>query len=169
MFKIFKKEKVENSADLEAMSVLLPESKKEVTVAEAINIADKFMNMHGYANGDHMVKVGDEEMSVNELGKKYCSMKKNMEEEALRKKEEEEAVANKKKKNEDDEKAKAEEEKKKLNEAEEARKAADEKALKEENDFLEKLANAGLPPQADDKNKVLVDGFAVGKQRYGSN
>jgi hypothetical protein len=72
-FNIFKRkvEKLENSLDLENMIVELPLSKKEVTLANALSEYDKFLNMHGYANGDHMVKVGDSEMSVNDLVKKH--------------------------------------------------------------------------------------------------
>jgi hypothetical protein len=74
--KFWKRTKVENAKeiDLENIVVELPESKKEVTIAEAVASADKFENMQGYANGDHMVKVGDEEMSVNDLSKKYVDM-----------------------------------------------------------------------------------------------
>lgn len=74
-FSFFKKEKIENAKiDLETM-VTLPESKKEMSLQNALEVADKFENMHGYANGDHMVKVNDsEEMTVNELVKKYSEL-----------------------------------------------------------------------------------------------
>lgn len=74
--KFWKRTQIENAKDLDLETVMveLPKSKKEVTIAEAIDIADKFENMQGYANGDHMVKVGEEEMSVNDLSKKYADM-----------------------------------------------------------------------------------------------
>lgn len=80
----FKKTKVENSKDFEAMSVTLPKSKKEMTLAEMVEKMDKIENMQGYANDEHMVKVGDGEMSVKNLSEKYMAacneldeMKKN--------------------------------------------------------------------------------------------
>lgn len=41
--------------------------KAEVSVETLVNSYAAIHNMHGYANGDHMVKVGEKEMSVNEL------------------------------------------------------------------------------------------------------
>lgn len=87
-FKLFKKQKVENSLDVESTMVELPLSKKEMTLAAVINGYDKVLNMHGYANGDHLVKVGDkDEMSVNALVQKHmeacnelADMKKSKEE-----------------------------------------------------------------------------------------
>ncbi len=84
-FTFFKRTKVENSVDLEGLVTTLPESKKEVIVTNALAEYDKILNMNGYANGDHMVKVGEkDEMSVNDLVKKHmeaCNelseMKKN--------------------------------------------------------------------------------------------
>lgn len=70
--KFFKRTKIENSAVDTSTLVELPLSKKEVSLEAAINGYDKFLNMNGYANGDHMVKVGDkDEMSVNDLVKKH--------------------------------------------------------------------------------------------------
>lgn len=69
---IFKRTKVENSLDLDGMVVELPLSKKEVLLTKVVNEYDKIVNMNGYANGDHMVKVGEkDEMSVNDLVKKH--------------------------------------------------------------------------------------------------
>lgn len=76
-FNIFKRQKVENSISesLEGMIVELPKSKIEVPLIKVINEYDTIMNMNGYANGDHMVKVGDkDEMSVNDLVKKHIEM-----------------------------------------------------------------------------------------------
>lgn len=75
--KLWKRAKVENALDLENTVVELPKSKKEMTITELVNAMDAVQNMNGYANGDHMVKLGDDEMSVNDLAKKYCEMKAN--------------------------------------------------------------------------------------------
>lgn len=79
--KMFKREEIEDALDLEATLVELPKSGKEVTLKNAIEAADKLYNMHGYANADHMVKVGEEEMSVKQLTNKYMAACKNAEEE----------------------------------------------------------------------------------------
>jgi hypothetical protein len=77
MLKIFKRTKVENSkeVDFDGLVVELPVSKTEVSLTKMVAEYDKIMNMNGYANGDHMVKVGDkDEMSVNDLVKKHLEM-----------------------------------------------------------------------------------------------
>ena len=79
-FKFFKRTKVENASDLEGMMVELPLSKKEMALTQIINEMDKVHNMQGYANGDHMVKVGESEMSVNELIKKHMDACNELEE-----------------------------------------------------------------------------------------
>lgn len=69
---IFKRQRVENSVDLEGMIVELPKSKKEVSLTKIVNEYDAILNMNGYANGDHMVKMNEkEEMSVNDLVKAH--------------------------------------------------------------------------------------------------
>lgn len=73
-FSIFKRTKVENAADFEHMVVVLPKSKKEMTISQIVNEMDLIQNMHGYANADHLVKVGEEEMSVKKLAKNYSDM-----------------------------------------------------------------------------------------------
>lgn len=72
-FKLFKRTKIENAKELnlDETIVELELSKKEMSLSDAIKTADKYMNMNGYANGEHYVKAGDEEMTVNQLGKKY--------------------------------------------------------------------------------------------------
>ncbi len=72
---IFKRTKVENSVDLDGMIVELPKSKKEMSITKVVDEYDKILNMNGYANGDHMVKVGEkDEMSVNDLVKKHLDV-----------------------------------------------------------------------------------------------
>ena len=80
-FNLFTRKKLENSIDIESTMVELPKSKKEMTIASVLNAYDAILNMHGYANGDHMVKVGENEMSVNELVKKHMEMCNKMDEE----------------------------------------------------------------------------------------
>lgn len=76
--KLFKRAEVQDSEiDLDDTLVVLPKSKREISLANAIDMADKLENMHGYANADHMVKVGEEEMSVGKLTKNYLKMKAN--------------------------------------------------------------------------------------------
>ncbi|CAK9250650.1 unnamed protein product [Sphagnum jensenii] len=76
---IFKRTKVENSLDLDGMMVELPKSKKEMSLTKVVEAYDTILNMNGYANGDHMVKVGEEEHSVNDLVKKHMNLVKEME------------------------------------------------------------------------------------------
>lgn len=76
---IFKRTKVENSVDLDGLMVELPKSKIEMPLTQVVNELDVIKNMNGYANGDHMVKVGDDEMSVNDLVKKHLDMRNEME------------------------------------------------------------------------------------------
>lgn len=189
-FKLFKKTKVENSIDVEGMSVVLPKSGKEMTISDLVTEHDKILNMQGYASGDHMVKIGENEMSVNDLVKKHMELndeleamktKKNEDEEieegskevgdrggdkSLN--EEDEAMENeededKKKENEDEEKEmKAD---KKKNEIESARKKSDAKAK------ADRLRNASHQNAQDDVQIVefSADQVARGKARYGSN
>lgn len=77
--KFFKRTKVENSVDLESTMVELPKSKKEISISNMIEEYDKIMNMHGYANEDHMVKVGENEMSVKDLVKDHMKNKEELE------------------------------------------------------------------------------------------
>jgi hypothetical protein len=70
--KLFERKKVENATSIENMMVELPISKKEMALTKVVEAYDKIVNMNGYANGDHMVKVGEnDEMSVNDLVKKH--------------------------------------------------------------------------------------------------
>lgn len=164
-FNFFKREKVENSADIETMSVRLKNG-SELTISELV---EKVENMSGYASGEHMVKVNDnEEMSVSDLSNKYNEMcKKNAdEEEAKKKNAEDEELKKKNSEMTDEEKKKNEEEEKKKNEDA----AAAEEAKKNSLDHFEALKNADLSVI---KNDVIVelteDKIARGKSRYGSN
>ncbi len=168
MFKIFKREKVENTLDMENMVIELPTSKKEVTLAKLVNDADKLENAHGYCNEDHLVKVGEEEMSVKQMKNKYSAMmKKNADEEEEKKKnaEAEGKEGEEKKENEDEEKKDEEKKKNALDEqAKSDKEAADKKAE------FEKLANAHLNAPAPAVKTIDLDSdkAARGKSRYGS-
>lgn len=82
-FNFFKKTKVENSLDLEIMSVMLPRSKSEVNIAKLINDADE-AEMHKdepkMAHPDHHVEVHGEKMPVHELINRYKDAMESMEE-----------------------------------------------------------------------------------------
>lgn len=83
MLKIFKRQKLENALDVENTLVELPKCKVEMSIAKLVNDHDAFLNMHGYAAGDHMVKVNDkDEMSVNDLVKSYQAKCNELEEHA---------------------------------------------------------------------------------------
>lgn len=154
MFEFLKRSKVENAAavELEQTSVLLPKSKKEMTIAQLVTDMDAIHNMHGYANGDHMVKCGDDEMSVNDMLKKYEEMKNKMDEAEKAKAEPE------KKENEEEKK----EEPKKENEEEKKEEA-------KKNAAFEALKNAPNTPIKDKvKFELLQDKVARGQSRYGS-
>ncbi len=72
--KLFQRKKLENSIDIENTMVELPKSKKELSIAQLVNDHDAILNMNGYANEDHMVKVNDkDEMSVKELRDAYAA------------------------------------------------------------------------------------------------
>ncbi len=67
---LFKKTKVENSKDLAEMSVLLPDSKKEMTIAELVEIADGVMNSKNkthICNASDLVITEDDEGNEEEI------------------------------------------------------------------------------------------------------
>lgn len=73
----FKRAKVENAVDLESMSVVLPKSGREIEITKLINDYDDYEMksrepVGALAEDDsRMVKVGDEEMSISELVRRY--------------------------------------------------------------------------------------------------
>lgn len=69
-FSFFKRTKVENSLDLENMLVLLPKTKREVSIEKLINEADEPENLK-MAHPDHLVDVGDERLTVKRLADCY--------------------------------------------------------------------------------------------------
>ncbi len=73
--------KIENAADLEkvvlGLMTTLPKSKKEMSIGDIITNMDASMMPDHYANGEHKVKVGEEEMTVNELVDRHMKMLAN--------------------------------------------------------------------------------------------
>lgn len=162
MFKFFKKTKVEDGSDIAGTTVVL-KSGRELTIEQLVNEAEakedkkdeKKENMEppkeepkpevkpekSYANGDHFVKVGEKEMSVNELVNAYQSAMKNDESSE----DSEDGMEN-----EDDEKKDKEKEKK-------------------ENDNFDSIQNADkAAPSEEEVLEIQQDRLARGKARYGS-
>lgn len=182
MFNLFKKEKVENSADLATMSVVLPESKVEKTLEQIINEADKAEKAKGkpmMANMGAMVKLGnDDEVSVKELLNRYKNMcKKNEEAEAEKKKENEDEEE--KKDNEDEKGSGVDQDKAKENEDED--KDNKKNSLEEENKRLsneieelkkknfDELYNAPFKVNNEIETiETSTDQVSRGTSRYGS-
>lgn len=196
---IFKRVKVENAkeVDFDSLCVTLPKSKKELTLTQVVNELDTVYNMHGYANGDHMVKVNDaEEMSVNDLVKRCGDMKNELEDmkkmnepdmdmddesldneeatsgEKLGEKEDDKMYANEE--DEDDDKKKD----KKMNASEIAEKRlanarklvaeADAKNKTKRENF-DKLKNAHKNATTPEETYVMVDKVQRGQELFGSN
>lgn len=171
-FNFFKKSKVENSTDLESMSVTLPKSKIEKTLSQLINEADEGemkKKEPQMANEDHMVKIGENQMSVKELAQAYNDML----EEKKKSNEDEEQVENKEESKEEPKK----EEPKKNDEDEEAKKKALELAKHEEKEIAEKKQNNLKALEAAEREatkkensfELSEDKLARGKSRYGSS
>jgi hypothetical protein len=160
----FKRTKVENSADFESMSVTLPLSKKERTLSQVVNELDAIYNMNGYANGDHYVKAGEEEMTVNDMVAKYSEMKKNLD---ANKEKEGDLQEDKKSNEESEEEKKAAADKKKNEEEAAAKGKEDEK--KQNSLHFDTLKNAPNKALAGLKKIDLgTDKASRGKTRYGS-
>lgn len=174
MFNFFKKERVENSADLESMMVELPKSKKQMPLSEVISKYDERLVNGYHCNGDEMIKVGESMMNVSELVTKHLEMQKAQNELDEEKKKNEAKVDEEKKANED--KAKEEEEKK-ANEAkaEEEKKANEAKKKEEEEksqnsvekENFERMQNAAeLARKAQSVAHSTGDGVALGKKLF---
>lgn len=65
-FTFWKKEKVENTLDLENMMVSLPKTKREISIAKLINEADEEGHTK-MAHPDHMIDVDGERMTVKRM------------------------------------------------------------------------------------------------------
>ena len=175
----WKREKLENSLDMEETLVMLPKSKKEKTISQLVNEADEAEMEEGdmMANSKHHVMFGNEKMTVEELVGKHQAMcnelsaMKAAQEDKKDNKEEQKPDADKgeeKMANEAKEKAEKEEKEKMANSK--AIQAAKDKAA-EDMKFFNEL------DKADDKNNTTraaavidlpMDKVQRGKDRYGS-
>lgn len=165
-FEFFKKSKVENSADFETMSVKLPKSGISVELSKLINEADKAevdkkenADKPKYAEVEHLVKIGDEEMTVNELSNKYQENCKKLNEMSSEEKEENESDEDKEENESDEDKDKKE------NEEEKPEKK--ENSVAKEN--FEKINNAAEKARKVENSIVIEtvsDQVARGKERY---
>jgi hypothetical protein len=177
--KFWKRAKIENSIDLDDTMVELPKSKKEMSLSKLVNDHDAFLNMNGYANGDHMVKVGENEMSVNDLVKAHMATCNEMEE--MKKKNSEKETEGEELENSDDETvvekevdrkekgvANEGEEDDMENSEEEAKKVEEEKK-KNAKEKAARLKNANRSAKEEvAKVHLSMEGIALGKKRYGS-
>jgi hypothetical protein len=186
-FSFFKREKVENSADLESMSITLPKSGKEKTITQIINDADEaeMKKNDEMANGveadpSHKVKLHDGSMcNVGELVEKHKAL--NEEHKKLQDAHEElkkahDALEKEHGLSEVEEKVDVEGDKHNV-EDEEAKKKALELAEHEEKEIVEakkknnfdKLKNAPkLVNEECAKVELSEDQVARGRVRYGS-
>lgn len=185
MFKFFKRERLENSSDLEQTMVELPKSGKQMTVANALEKLDGILKNGYHCNGDETVKIGEGYMSVNEMVSKYSEMseamaKKNAEEEEMKNKKNSE-TEDKKKENEkvEEEKKNSEvtdEEKKKNTEEEEKKKKENEGVMEEAEknslEYFRRLHNAKggsqLSKPTEGVGEMMSTQVARGMDRYGS-
>ena len=182
MFNFFKKTKVE-AGDLADTSVILPKTKKEVTIGQLINEADvepkeeiaeekkdavepkEEVKEEVMADPKHMVNVGEEKMTVEELLKKHDCMKQELEEIKKPKEEVKEEVKEEKKDGED-----PVEHEKALEKIEELEKHEEESIAEAKKNHFETLKNAEL--SINTKNQVLelsCDLVSRGKKLFGSN
>lgn len=194
-FNFFKRTKVENSIDLESMSVMLPRSKREISLEKLINDADEPMD-EKMAHPEHKVEVGEKKMSVKELKDAYMDCmskmdsmkddddmmdddeesedpaaknkrknKKKNKEESM--KDEEEADTSYVHDEDDDEKGEERKKSLKLDEEDDEKEveAAKKKNAREK---AERLRNANKAPQEFAKVVLSADQVARGKSLYGS-
>tara|TARA_Y100001963_G_scaffold17759_1_gene21937 strand:- start:30023 stop:31108 length:1086 start_codon:yes stop_codon:yes gene_type:complete len=184
MFDLFKKTKVENSADYNDLVVTLPNSGVQVELVKLVNEADRAemdKDKPQNAGSDMVVEVLDEKMTVNELKCKYEEMMENK----RKNEEEEEEKKENKRKNEEEKKENGEEDaeeaiddvEEELEELEEIEEEKQNKKKKknsngereasDEEGHFNKLKNASN--QTPDQNVELMS-YQVnrGKSRYGS-
>lgn len=197
MFSFFKKSKVENTADFDEMSVILPQSKIEKTLSQIINENDesemKKKEEHPMANMDHHVKVNGKMMKLHDAMKHYQELCMKHEAESEHEKKEspaEEKAEHKKEKVEssegekeihvdiDSHKGKDTEEKNEMSDEEAKKKALElaeheekeiEEELRKKKNNFETLKNAELNALASERViELSMDQVARGKARYGS-
>lgn len=174
---LFKRTKVENGADLEGMSVLLPKSGREITLVTMVNEMDameeKKKDPAPMAGMDHQVKLHDGSMcNVADLLEKHKALHDELESMKAPKVEDASddssvTPALKPMNDEDDAKEKEKEKKdeeKKKNELEVARKKAEDKKAADKLRNAQTAALEVAPPDVE----ICMDKLARGQQRYGS-
>lgn len=167
MLTFFKREKMENSSDLEKTSVILPKSKKEFTLDKIVNEMDKNEvekkenDGHRMANADDVVEIDGEKLRVQQLVDYFENGKKNEADEKKKK----EAKENE---SDDDEKKENESEDDEKNENESEEDEEKEKA-QNESDF-DKVKDAPKKVQNSSSNgpvlQTMSAKIARGKERY---
>lgn len=190
--KFFERKKVENQADLENLVVLLPQSKRELTIQDAVEKLDTLL----LKNADQplekaSVKIDDEEtLTVSELKEKYVALKnayKEMEnEDDCENEDDEDEDDEDVMENEDDEEARkkalamAEHEEKEMAEKKKANKkkknaltVEEQKKREKDKKKADELRNANKRYQENDfdvpeAGTEYLDGISRGKSRYGS-
>lgn len=168
----FKKAKVENSIDLESMSVQLPKSGKEVSITALVNQADELETSKGVAkvaNSADFVEIDGEKVTVADLVEKYKNAKdaEKADKEDEKKENEEDEIDEEdleEMANEEDEKEKEKKEDKKENKKknEGDKQKVHPKAVelfKTDSRHEDKKTNSGFS---------FMDGMTRGKSRYGS-
>lgn len=150
----FKRTKVESeaTADLEN-TVVTMKNGQDKTILQLVNEMDAMLAPGVMANGDHKVKVGDEEMTVNELVAKYGEMKSSMV------------------KPQSDAGNPGGEEKKNESEDGGGKDMADKKAIeaeKKNSKHFTQIANAGNPAPQAKSISLSSDKVVRGKDLYGS-
>lgn len=191
--KFFERKKVENQIDVENLVVLLPQTKKEIAIVDAVEQLDALLLKNADKPVDQVtVKIDDEEsLTVGELKEKYKALKNAYEElkdeECENEDDEDEEDDEEATENEDDEEAKkkalelAEHEEKEIEEKKKANKKKKKNALsieeqkkkQKDKDKAEKLRKANQNSRDDDLvmpegGSLYVGGVEKGKARYGS-
>lgn len=181
MLNFFKRERVENGADLENTMVELPKSKKQLTVAEVVAKYDERLVNGYHCNGDERVKVGEKDMSVNELVSKHLEAeeklmgldvkaKANAADEADKdaKAKEGKKEGERKANDEADGDEDMENKKKNADDADKKKKDDEEKSKNEKENF-EKVKNAMSESRKNNESygELPADQIARGKNRYG--
>lgn len=176
---IFKRQKVENSAELAEAVVELPKSKKQMTVEQMVNALDFDPTKPVDADMAHVVKIGEESMSIKDLVEKHTAIVNELKELQNADDEDDDKAENEDKEcnaddmddddddveNEDDKDDKEKKKNKKKNEVEDDKEAKD-KAAKLRNAKRQAMLDAAR----NEANVVEVTATRVdrGRQRYGS-
>ena len=169
MFKFFTKEVVKNSKDFENTLVTLPGSDVTMSISDLVTNMDAIevaKNEAYHCNGDEMVKVGNEEMTVKDMKKSYMQMKKNIDDMKKENEEDDEKKENDDEKegmeNEDEDDKKSNKSKKNMDD--------DKDAKKSNKNSFNKLKNAEQNATQDSREAVTIvtNGLSLGQERYGS-